>query len=138
MDRKKHEFYHSWHVALNRYNTDLGPENFKSWMYESKRLAQEVVHLKLVFGMERQGKLTKEEDFLTCCLGVKCRECPELQALNKMEKVTPEQMDEAKAWTCATHIVSTGGDTAREGYVMTADDRKFWDHVYESVSHSGD
>lgn len=40
----------------------------------------------------------------------------------------------AKAWTCAAHIVSSGGDVLREGYLLTVDDRMYWDKVYENLA----
>lgn len=45
-----------------------------------------------------------------------------------------EDKDLAKAWTCAGHIVTEGGDTANEGFVLTVDDRMYWDNVYHSLS----
>ncbi|PKN20928.1 MAG: hypothetical protein CVU71_03880 [Deltaproteobacteria bacterium HGW-Deltaproteobacteria-6] len=145
--RLKRDFDHNWHVAINQFN--LNSDKFRHWMYEAKTLSQEVSRLKSLFTMEREGKLKKihkqcsmsqseeiPENYLKCCLGIKCQECPELIALNKMEKVTPEQIDEAKAWTCAVHIVSKGGDIAGEGYLLTVDDRMFWDNVYKSLSQT--
>jgi hypothetical protein len=73
------------------------------------------------------------ENHLSCCLGVKCRECPELQALDAIEG-TPEQIDEAKAWTCVAHIAFSGGDVMREGYLLTVDDRMYWSRLYENLS----
>lgn len=110
-------------------------------------MADEVPRMAYVLRLERTGALPqrhqqcshspveKIENTLTCCLGVKCRECPYLLALEKAERMTPEQIDVAKAWTCAAHIVSKGGDVAREGYILTTGDRIYWDRVYESLSH---
>ena len=109
-------------------------------MYEAKTMADEVPRLVLLFKREREGRnpsvhqqcsrsqpVPVVDNHLSCCLGVKCRECPELLAIEKMEKSTPEEIDTAKAWTCAAHIVSEGGDPAGERYLMTVDDRMFWE-----------
>jgi hypothetical protein len=45
-------------------------------------------------------------------------------------------VDTAKAWTCAAHIVSTGGDTMNEGFLLRVDDRMFWDNVYSSLAQT--
>lgn len=141
---------HQWHVAINRHVWPAdGPQRDHAavrWMYEAKAAASEVPRLTLLHKMERCGELAKvhrqcsqsegeavPENHLTCCLGVKCRECPELLALDAME-ATPEAIDEAKAWTCAAHIITKGGDFANEGYLLTVDDRMFWNRVYESLS----
>lgn len=148
--KSKRDLDLNWHKAINNFNIPLIGEEFRKWMYEAKTLFQEVPRLKLLFAMEREGKLKKvhkqcslspaepiAENYLTCCLGVKCCECPELKALDKIEKATLEQIDEIKAWTCSTHIVSQGGDPAGEGYILTVDDRMFWDNVYKSMMYDG-
>jgi len=142
---------HPWHVAINRYHEDLrtaGDGERRSWMYEAKSLADEVPRLVILFEKERLGLLDKhykqcsraevvpvEDNRLTCCLGVECRSCPALLALEKAE-TTPEMIDRAKAWTCAAHILSEGGDVAGEGYLLTVDDRMFWDRTYASMAGS--
>ncbi len=65
---------------------------------------------------------------------MKTRECPHLLALEKIERCTPTDVDTAKAWTCAAHIVSTGGDMMGEGFLLRVDDRMFWDNVYASMA----
>jgi hypothetical protein len=47
---------------------------------------------------------------------------------------TDEERDEAKAWTCATHIISKGGDIAGEGFILTTDDRMYWDRLHASLA----
>jgi hypothetical protein len=146
MDRLNHSLDHEWHVALNRYNRDLRSDS-KHWMYEAKRAADEVPRLTRLFRLEREGGLRKthrqcshqdpvpvEDNHLTCCLGVECRKCPHLLALDKM-KAEPEQIDEAKAWTCMGHILTQQDhvDTS-EGYVLTTDDRMFWTGLYDSLA----
>lgn len=148
MKRLEYPMSHEWHVAINRHHDGkIGTPDWKRWMYEAMAMADEVPRMALVLGRERRGELTKTHkqcsmtpavpvpgNHLTCCLGVKCAECPELLALDKMERVTPEEIDTAKAWTCAAHIVSEGGDTMNEGYLLDVSDRMYWDNVCESLS----
>lgn len=74
------------------------------------------------------------DNHLTCCRGIKTRQCPHLLALEKIERCSPEQIDTAKAWTCAAHIVSTGGDLAGEGFLLRVDDRMYWDSLHASLA----
>jgi hypothetical protein len=147
MERLKYPMIHEWHVAINQHNSAMRVADWKRWMYEAKAMADEVPRMALVLGKERRGELTGThkqcsmtpavpvpENHLKCCLGVKCAACPELLALDKMERVTPEEIDLAKAWTCAAHIVSEGGDMANEGYLLDVSDRMFWDNVHASLA----
>jgi len=149
MERLQYPMSHEWHVAINlHHDGKAGTADWKCWMYEAKAMADEVPRMALLLGKERRGELTTThkqcsmtpampvpDNHLKCCLGVKCAECPELLALDKMERVTPEEIDLAKAWTCAAHVVSEGGDMANEGYLLDVSDRMFWDNVHESLSH---
>ena len=143
---------HAWHASINKHQDKTNWRNHEAtkWMYEAKEMSSEVPRLALLFRMQREGKLAKTHrqcshaehepvpgNHLTCCLGVKCHECPELMALDFME-ASPESIDEAKAWTCATHIAFKGGDWAREGYLLTVDDRMYWDRVYSNLAQSHD
>lgn len=149
---------HNWHVAINRATDDLGLRpgadgegGWPSFMYEAKDAYQEVPRLALLFRREREGQLpvvhrqcsrSPEEtipggNFLSCCLGVKCGECKYLLALDKAE-VAPEARDEMKAWTCAAHILMQGGDQMNEGYILTTDDRMYWDNVYAGLARSAE
>lgn len=56
-----------------------------------------------------------------------------IKALDEI-KGTDEERDFAKAMTCVAHIISEGGDMANEGYIMTVDDRMYWDNVYSSLA----
>ena len=118
-------------------------------MYEAMSAHDEVRRLTRLFEMERKGELPVThkqcshsdaelvpDNHLTCCLGVKCRECSELQSLEAMQNVEPGDIDAAKAWTCVAHIVMSGGDQAREGYVLRVDDRMYWDRVYANLAAS--
>jgi hypothetical protein len=145
MERLGHKISHEWHVAINKV-AKVGDPNWPHFMYEAKTLADEVPRLAVLFKMEREKKLPQihkqcsmsapepiKENHLSCCLGKKCAECPYLLALDAA-KLEPEQIDTAKAWTCASHILSKGGDTAGEGYLMTVDDRMYWDNVYPNLA----
>ncbi len=148
LKRLDHNLSHKWHVAINRFhNGKIGTPDWRGWMYEAKMLADEVPRMVKLFKAEREKTLpvlhrqcshSPEEpvqnNHLRCCLGVECQACPELLALDKIEHCAPEQIDQAKSWTCAAHILSEGGDRAGEGYLLTVDDRMFWDRVYESMS----
>lgn len=149
LERLDNKIAHQWHVAINRFNHNrLGTDQWQHWMYEAKDLADEVPRMVMLFALEREGRLPKlhkqcslaqpEEvidNHLTCCLGVECRKCEYLVALEATE-VSPNEIDTIKAWTCAAHILSKGGDVAKEGYLLTADDRMFWDRTYESLAAS--
>lgn len=151
MERLHHSMSHDWHVQINRFNDGKHGDDRASFMYEAKTLADEVPRLAMLFKMERTDTLTKThqtcsccapkpiaKNELTCCLGTKCAACPMLHALDNVENATPDQIDMMKAWTCAAHIVSEGGDMAGEGYILTTDDRMYWDGVYESLAQSDD
>ena len=154
MRRLDHDMQYEWHVAINVFNSNKNPADWQSWLYDAKQIADEVPRLAMLFAAERLEQLPEihqqcsqstpepvNDNHLTCCMGVKCKECPFLLALEKAQ-VTPEQLDEIKAWTCATHIIRESAahpnsfDTS-EGYILTEDDKMFWSNVYESLS-SGD
>ena len=154
MNRLDHDMSHEWHVAINRFHhgDDAPRREHEHWMYEAKAMADEVSRLALLFKIEREGNLRKvhvqcehcspehehiADNHLTCCLGTGCRACPFLLAIDKAN-LADEQKDQAKAWTCAAHIVSKGGDPAGEGYLLTKDDRMYWDRVYENLAASDD
>lgn len=148
--RLDHNLDHAWHVVLNDFNQSHKPWQY--WMYEAKSAADEIVRLPLLFAMERTGKLpaihhqcshdvdgqSVADNHLSCALGVACRDCPFLKALDNV-KATPEQIDQIKAWTCVTHILNEQGkrphefDTS-EGFVITEDDKLYWQNVYASMS----
>lgn len=153
MKRLDHTFRHEWHVAINRHHDQSKGKDrpWFSWMYEAKDMADEVPRIIKLFEMERTDQLTKTHkqcsmqpevpvinNHLKCCLGVKCKECPELIALESMQRASPNDIDTAKAWTCVAHIVSKGGDITNEGYILTVDDRMYWDNVNKSLSQHED
>lgn len=149
MKRLEYPFSHEWHVSINEAADvlrDKGEEH-PHYMYEAKSMADEVPRLIMLFRAEREKKLPKnhqqcsrqeqkliEDNYLTCCLGVKCSECPSLLALEKTVRCEQSDIDTAKAWTCVSHIVGKGGDTMGEGYILTKGDRMYWDNVYQSLT----
>lgn len=153
MSESRRDAGHAWHVAINRHSDALRKEG-KDWprfMYEAKKMASEIPRMALLFKCEREGALPEthqqcshqqpvsvKDNHLSCCLGVECRKCPHLLALDKLEGGDAAEIDFAKAWTCAAHIVSSGGDTANEGYLLSVDDRMFWDNAYASLAASED
>lgn len=159
--RLPQELDHPWHVEINRHVAAHGWDGV-GWLYDAKNLAEEVPRMALILGMERRGELTQQhhqcsrdhdgtpvpDNHLTCCLGVECRKCPHLALVDKVTTrrdysvrpsvelpVTDEQRDVMKAWTCAAHIMRSpeSVDTS-EGFLLTTDDRMYWDRVYESLS----
>lgn len=147
--RERWRMEHEWHVAINAYTFPalIGKADYPSFMYEAKSAKDEIRRLPMLFKMERENSLPTEhqqcsrqapepipKNELTCCLGVKCATCPHLKAL-EAAKITPAQLDEAKAWTCVTHVLMRGGDVAREGFILTTSDKMYWDRVYENLSH---
>ncbi len=122
---------HEWHVAINAFTSAQGFDKAR-FMYLAKTVADEVPRMILLFESERQGKLPESfkmcghdprapdplpDNHLRCHLGVECRKCPYLLTIDSAD-MTPEAKDEAKAWTCATHILveSKPGDYI-EGFV---------------------
>lgn len=150
MNRPPFNVSHEWHVALNQYNVGDGA-TMLYWMYEAKRIADEVPRMVYWFKLERTGQMPQQhrqcshsptepipDNHLTCCLGIECRKCPHLAAVAKAD-LAPEQIDEIKAWTCAAHILTECGARARqidtsEGYIKTVDDQMFWERVYSSLA----
>jgi hypothetical protein len=148
MDRLTYPLSQEWHMAINRHNSGkAGTKEWKKWMYEGMSMAGEVPRMAKLFGLERRGELPKThqqcslspaepipDNQLHCRLGVRCVECPQLLALESMERVTPTDIDVAKAWACAAHIVSEGCDMMNEGYIVTVGDRMYWNRVCENLS----
>ena len=105
---------HRWHVAINAHASAVGHKDMR-FMYEAKDAAGEAARLPVLFKMEREGTLRKRhhqcshdhdgepvsDNHLTCCLGVECRKCPHLLALDSAE-LEPDEKDVVKAWTCVT------------------------------------
>jgi hypothetical protein len=124
-----------WHGAINAFSndekhfprpTDGGSKDWPRMMYTAKKISDEVPRAIMLFEMERKGQLrgavkmcghdprpatALPDNHLRCHLGVECRKCKYLDAIeNAPAGMSPEAKDEAKAWTCATHILQTGGE----------------------------
>ena len=110
-----------WHRAINTYS-DAERAAGRPWprmMYIAKLVADEVPRMILLFEQERKGLPTHykmcahdpspatplPDNHLRCHLGVECRACPHLAAIEANDRMPVEAKDEAKAWTCATHIL---------------------------------
>jgi len=106
-----------WHRALNGEGID---DQAPHWMYTAKMISDEVPRMILLFEYERTGRLGSSykmcghdprpatllpDNHLYCALGKQCRKCPFLARIEANERMTPEAKDEAKAWTCATHVL---------------------------------
>lgn len=99
-------------------------------MYAAKQLSDEVPRMILLFEYERKGLADSfkmcahdpapatplPDNHLTCHLGVECRKCPYLAAI-EAASMPNEAKDEAKAWTCATHILTERPDDYIEEYI---------------------
>lgn len=141
-----------WHWAVNKHaEGKSGSDQWPHFMYVAMNMAEESRRLPTLFEAERTGKLPKvhvqcrccapekqhiEDNHLTCAVGVKCRECPHLIALDSAD-LTDEQRDYAKAMTCIAHLTRDYPDAdTSEGMILTVDDRMFWDRVYSSLAAS--
>lgn len=150
MNRLSHDVSHKWHVALNAANFGTGAV-FHHWMYDAKELADEVPRMVYWLRTERTGQMPQvhcqcshsasepiTDNHLTCCLGIECRKCEHLKAVEAAD-LSAEQIDEIKAWTCAAHILTECGahpdryDTS-EGWLKTTDDQMYWERVYSSLA----
>lgn len=134
-----------WHSAIVRFSDsdfyakpkDGSSREWPRMMYEAKQLADEVPRMILKFEQERRGMpqafkmcghdprpATKLVDnHLRCVLGKECRKCPFLLAIEASAEMTNEAKDEAKAWTCATHILrETPKDSHLEEFIFDKGD----------------
>lgn len=162
--RARGAFLNDWHAAVVRYhdalwqavltaNKNVAPRDLWSqhphhgWMYEARDASVGVERMRQQFASERRAQLPTvlqrcslsqpepvADNHLRCCLGVDCRDCPHLKALERIHDATPEQVDEVKAWTCLTHILVSGGDQAKEGYLLSMDDVMFWRNLHENLA----
>lgn len=139
---------HEWHVAINAFSSASG-FGMARVMYLAKRVADEVPRMVLLFELERKGGLAESfkacghdsrpadplpDNHLRCHLGTECRKCPYLLAIDAAT-MTPEAKDEAKAWTCATHIlVESKPDDYIEGFVEDKTAAAFDAHMARSFA----
>lgn len=133
-----------WHGALNGH--DIGNQA-PHWMYTAKQAADEVPRMILLFESERRGLATHykmcghdprpatplPDNHLRCALNKECRKCPFLARIEAQETMTVEAKDEAKAWTCATHILLESKlDRYFEGFLHDKSDAAFDARLAES------
>jgi len=131
------------HRVINRMN-EKDREKYR-FLYQMKDAILEVRRLAILHRKERLGELTKlhkqcsrspveevSDNHLTCCLGVKCRECDILKGLEDVP-YEPEVIDDIKAWTCLVHALKST-DYTNDGIIMTENDKMYWDNVMQSLS----
>lgn len=140
----------AWHGAINTFSDQQreAGKPFPSMMYLAKTMSDEVPRMVLLFERERAGQLPANfklcghdlrpatalpDNHLRCHLGQQCRKCEFLQAIESSKRMTPEAKDEAKAWTCATHIMraAPAGDYI-EQFLYEKSDDAFRDRMLES------
>lgn len=138
-----------WHGALNGKGIhDQAPH----WMYTAKMISDEVPRMILLFEHERKG-LAKSykmcghdprpptpllDNHLRCALGKQCRKCPFLARIEAQEGMTNEAKDEAKAWTCATHVLmESKPDTYLETILRDKSDDAFDAQLTRSLTDNG-
>lgn len=146
MDLLDSDFNYRWHVLINKFHEHKKGTDWAFFMYEAKRLAEELPRIALWFKNEREGQMPKlhqqcshqkavpiEDNHLTCCLGVECRKCPFLLAL-KSDTLSPDEQDQVFSFTCATHILWQPSHTVdtSEGYIKTVGDQMFLDNLYNN------
>lgn len=135
-----------WHGALN--GKGLG-EQAPHWMYTAKMISDEVPRMILLFEYERTGRLGNSykacghdprpatplpDNHLRCALSKQCRKCPFLARIDANERMTPEAKDEAKAWTCATHVLlESKTDTYMESILRDKSDDAFESQLVSSL-----
>lgn len=138
-----------WHGALN--GTGIGNQA-PHWMYTAKMISDEVPRMILQFELERRGLPTSYkmcghdprpatpllDNHLRCALGKQCRKCPFLARIEAQEGMTNEAKDEAKAWTCATHVLlESKSDDYMESILSDKSDDAFHDNLFRSLSDNG-
>jgi hypothetical protein len=111
-----------WHRACNAEGNRQYAQGGK-WprvMYNALKISDEVPRMTMLFKLEREHAMPSSfklcahdprpatplpDNHLRCALGVECRRCEYLAAIDRSDSMTPEAKDEAKAWTCATHFL---------------------------------
>ena len=146
-----------WHRAINKFaDSDAFPRpadgRSKPWprmMYLAKTVADEVPRMILLFEDERRGLASTfkmcahdpapatplPDNHLRCALDTECRKCPYLAAIEAEPSMSNEAKDEAKAWTCATHILQqTDEHTHLEEFVYDKSTAAFHDRMARSFA----
>lgn len=144
---------HNQHTRINKLSSELGYSEVR-FMYTAKDLPGEIERMKSQHRRERLGTLPNqfvkcatfqspavpiENNYLQCALGVKCKECKYLKAIDEVQTADPSLIDEMKAYTCATHIVqqiATKQYDMSEGFLQDKEDRMYWQNLYKSLAMS--
>lgn len=144
-----------WHGALNAYADEMrrAGKGWPRFMYTAKMISDEVPRMILLFEQDRRGRLPGSfkmcahdpapatplpDNHLRCSLGVECRKCPHLAGIDASARMTSEAKDEAKAWTCATHILAERGDTYLEQCLYDKSDDAFNERLISSLAAEQD
>ena len=139
-----------WHRAVNAFADAerMACRDWPSFMYTAMTVADEVPRMILLFEQERKGLPTHykmcahdpapatplPDNHFRCALGVECRKCPHLAAIEASPHMTNEAKDEAKAWTCATHIlIESDGTEHYEGFLRDKSDDAHDDRVARNL-----
>lgn len=140
---------HQWHVALNGKGIH---DQAAHWMYTAKMISDEVPRMILLFERERKGLATSYkmcghdpsppipllDNHLRCALDKQCRKCPFLARIEAQEGMTNEAKDEAKAWTCATHVLlESKPDVYLERILSHKGDDAFDTQLIRSLTDNG-
>lgn len=146
-----------WHGAINKFSDsdafawkDKSRSRDYPWMmYLAKKVSDEVPRMILLFENERRGLATHfkmcghelgagtplPDNHLRCALGKECRKCPYLGAIEAAPNMTVEAKDEAKAWTCATHILTESKNPRYvEEFLYDKGDIAFHDRMCRSLA----
>lgn len=125
---------HSWHVGMNRYSeTERAAGNaFPHWLYNVKSAAHEMYRLMYLWESDKATDTN-----LRCMLGVKCRDCGILQAVEGAMReeqiserpfkrdITDDDIKAAKVMTCLGHMLQTApGEYMGEGMIKSKADRE--------------
>jgi hypothetical protein len=150
------------HQAINRRQERLRQRRpmgdaFERWLYEARRLVEEIPYLTKLFKAEEAGELPTsfrhcsrspvkqiENNHLTCCLGMKTKNCPILKELfAEFPGECAEQQASLKAHVCSVHIlheIFSGREftDTSEGYIQDQQSILFWQGVAQSLSSEHD
>lgn len=92
----------AWRSVVSSVSDDFDARYPDSPMHMAWLVSDELPRMILLFENQRT---TKENYKLTCHLGRSCSDCKWLKPIDESTEMTDEAKDEAKAWTCATHIL---------------------------------
>lgn len=127
-----HRAGNAWHQGINRYSDyeRQGGRDFPFWLYRAKDAAHESYRLIYLFEHD-----LKEDTGLVCVMGTKCRSCPILQSVEAAmiaardnerwpSPIEDSDIAAAKAWSCITHVLTSGTDPVDGAFLMNKRDRE--------------